>query len=215
MTVRFHFDYLSPYAYLAFQGIHALSARHGHDVELVPILFAAVLNHHGQKGPAEIPAKRSYVFKDCVRTASLLKVPMRPPPSHPFNPLLALRATAAVADPASRRALAKRFFDATWATGEGVTDPALVAAMIDEVGLDSADLLAEATSPDGKERIRANTEQAIADGVFGVPTMIVDGELFWGHDSLPHLEAQLRGEGVDIGAALRRWSGLGSSAQRR
>lgn len=214
MTVRFYFDYLSPYAYLAFHRIDALAAKHGHDVELVPILLAALLNHHGQKGPAEIPDKRVYVFKDCLRTAVKLGLPLRPPPTHPFNPLLALRITSAVQDPATRRQVAARFFDATWATGEGVTDPEVVGRMLSELGLDPAALFEAATSPEGKERVKTQTAEAVYAHVFGVPTMTVDGELFWGFDAFAHLDEFLAGDAPDLAPALERWQMLPSSARR-
>src|SRR5512140_3653821 len=93
-AIRFCFDYVSPYAYLAWTQIHALAARHGREVTPVPVLFAALLDAAGTKGPAEIPAKRGYVFKDVLRSAHRLRVPLVPPPAHPFNPLLALRVSS-------------------------------------------------------------------------------------------------------------------------
>src|SRR5262249_60031058 len=86
--IDFHFDFISPYAYLGWTQIHALAARHGRAVRPVPTLFAALLNHSGTLGPAEIPLKRVYIFKDALRTAQVFGVPLEPPPSHPFNPLL-------------------------------------------------------------------------------------------------------------------------------
>src|SRR5262245_64367925 len=92
--VRFLFDYLSPYAYIAWTQVHGLAERHGRQVEPVPILFAALLGTYGHKGPAEIPPKRVYTFKHVVRLAHRVSVPLKPPPAHPFNPLLALRVTS-------------------------------------------------------------------------------------------------------------------------
>ena len=102
--IRFHFDFISPYAYLAWTQIHALAARHGRSVEPVPVLFAALLDHHGTKGPAEIPAKRRYLMFDVVRKARALGVPIGPPPAHPFDPLLALRVASVPMDAQATRA---------------------------------------------------------------------------------------------------------------
>lgn len=216
LVIRFHFDFISPYAYLAWTQIHALAARHGRSVEPVPVLFAALLDHHGTKGPAEIPAKRRYLMFDVVRKARALGVAIGPPPAHPFNPLLALRVASVPMEAGMRRALIDRIYAAVW-SGEArdVEDRAAVISLIDEVGLDGAALVAEALSIDGKARVRTQTERAIADGVFGVPTAICDGEPFWGVDSLPELERFLEdGSAVDR-EAVARWSALKPSAERR
>ena len=119
--IRLYFDFISPYAYLAWKGVHALAAEHGRSVEAVPILFAALLDAHGTKGPAEVPAKREYVFKDALRRATMAGLTLVPPPAHPFNPLLALRAASFPADdPAGQRRLIDELFAATWAGGGGV-----------------------------------------------------------------------------------------------
>jgi 2-hydroxychromene-2-carboxylate isomerase len=86
-ALRFYFDFISPYAYLGWKQVHAFARTHALEVEVVPILFAALLNANETKGPAEIPAKRIFVFKDAYRKAHQLKVPFGPPPAHPFNPL--------------------------------------------------------------------------------------------------------------------------------
>ena len=151
--MRFLFDFISPYAYIAWTQIHALAERHQQVVEPVPVLFAGLLNAHGHKGPAEIPAKRSYVFKDCWRKAHHLGLPpLTPPPAHPFNPLLALRAAAfPLPDaPALQRRFIDALFAATWAGGGGVESEAAVGAIAARVGLDPAAVLAYARSEPAK-----------------------------------------------------------------
>lgn len=213
--ISFYFDYISPYAYLGWRQILTLAAEHGRAVEPVPILFAALLNHHGHKGPAEIPPKRVYIFKNVLRIAHRLGVPLQPPPSHPFNPLLALRVTALVEDAQAQRRLIDGLFTATWGAGAGVTDPYLVGAIADQAGLDGAALVRAAGGEEAKARVRQSTERALALGVFGVPTFVVDGELFWGCDALPDVEAFLRGEDPVSAALLARWADLPASAGRR
>lgn len=213
--LRFLFDFISPYAYLAWTQVHELAARHGREVEPVPVLFAAMLDAWGHKGPAEIPPKRLYIFKDALRQARRVGVALAPPPTHPFNPLLALRAASLPMDPARRRALITALYRETWGGGRGVTDPAVVAQLADAVGLDGAATLRAASEPEAKERVRAQTARAIADGAFGVPTVVVDGEAYWGFDAWPHIEARLRGEDPIDDAALRAWRDLGASSVRR
>lgn len=210
----FYFDVISPYAYLAWTQIHALAERHGRDVEPAPILFAALLNAYGHKGPAEIPPKRVYIFKDVLRSAARLGVPLAPPPAHPFNPLLALRVASVPMPQDRQRALIHALYRATWGGGGGVESTPQVAAAIAEVGLDPEATIREATSEVGKARVRARTEEALARGVFGVPTIWADGEIFWGLDALGHLDRFLAGQDPIDPAALARWSSLPSSASR-
>jgi 2-hydroxychromene-2-carboxylate isomerase len=214
-TLRFYFDYVSPYAYLAWTQIHALADRHGMEVAPVPVVFGALLDANGQKGPAEIPAKRAYLFKDCVRLAHALGVPFAPPPSHPFNPLLALRASSLAQVAPVRRALVDRLFAAAWGGGSGITEAADVAAAATAVGLDGAEIVREAGSPAVKDLVRSHTSEAIAAGAFGVPTVIAGGELFWGVDALPHLDLFLGGRDPVTPELVARWADLPASATRR
>lgn len=216
-TIRFLFDFLSPYAYLAWTQIHEVADRVGAAVTPVPVLFPAILNAHGQKGPAEIPPKRIYVFKDVLRRAYRLGVPLVPPPTHPFNPLLPLRVASLPLPAAARRRLIDGLWAATWGGGDGIDTPDKVTAVASAAGLDGAAAVSDAEAPDGKARLRQQTDDAIAAGAFGVPTMIVGEELFWGVDALPHLEAYVRGEDpvARLGAEqLARWAAIAPSATR-
>jgi 2-hydroxychromene-2-carboxylate isomerase len=213
--IRFYFDFISPYAYLAWTQIHSLAQRQNRALELVPVLFAALLDAHGQKGPAEIAAKRIYVFKDALRTAHVLGLPaLRAPPSHPFNPLFALRAASLPLAPAEQHALVDALFHATWAAGTGVDSAERVAMAATSAGLDGTTIVAQVASEVAKTRLRQQTDAAIAAGVFGVPTMSMNDELFWGYDSLPHLERYLRGEDPVTTSALANWNTIAASAVR-
>src|SRR5262245_4689302 len=141
-ALAFHFDYLSPYAYLAWQTIHAIAAKHGREVKPVPTLLAALLAHGGTKGPAEIPAKRVYTLIDVLRSAHHLGVPLSPPPTHPFNPLLALRVSSLDMDDEAKRRLVDALFAATWGGGKGVESKEQVAAVVTSIGLDGEALVA-------------------------------------------------------------------------
>lgn len=212
--IQFLFDYISPYAYLASTQIRQLAARHGREVQPVPVLFAGLLNAHGTRGPAEVPAKRRYVFFDAARSAAVLGVPIVPPPTHPFNPLLALRVTCAEQDAPHAFALIDALYRAVWGSGAGAETAEQVGAVVASLGLDAADVLARAGSVATKQRLRDNTDRAIAAGAFGVPTMLVDESLFWGLDSLAHLDRYLAGEETLDREALDRWLSLAPSASR-
>jgi len=215
-AIRFCFDYVSPYSYLTWTQIHALAAHHGREVTPVPVLFAALLDSAGTKGPAEVPPKRLYTFKDCMRAAHRLRVPFAPPPSHPFNPLLALRVSSLDLAPLRKRALIDALFAAAWGGGTGIEGPEHVTSVATSAGLDGPELVAQASAADVKNRVRAQTDEAIAKGAFGLPSIFVgEGELFWGLDSFANLEQYLRGDEPDMREALESWRTLEASATRR
>jgi 2-hydroxychromene-2-carboxylate isomerase len=194
--------------------VHEVAARHGRRVDPVPVLFAALLDAHGQKGPAEIAPKRIYTFKHVVRIAADHGLVLRPPPSHPFNPLLALRIAALPLDDAERRRAIDGVFAAVWAGGPGVEDPEALARWLSARKLPGAELVAAAQTSEAKARVRETTGEALAAGVFGVPTFDVGGELFWGQDSLDHVERFLRGEDPIRDDVLASWVGITASATR-
>lgn len=213
--VEVAFDYISPYAYLAWCALPSLVARHGASLEPSPVLFAGLLEANGTKGPAEIPRKRTYLFHDVSRSAAVLGVPIAPPPTHPFRPLLALRVTLA-ARAEDRARVVDALFRATWGGGGGCDTEDAIERALDGTGLDTKSLLLEAGRDPVKQALRSSTERALARGAFGVPTMFVDDQIFWGLDSLPHLDRYLGGDArmkVDA-ASVARWEVLPSSAQR-
>ncbi|MEZ4316726.1 MAG: 2-hydroxychromene-2-carboxylate isomerase [Myxococcota bacterium] len=211
-VLRFELDFISPYAYITWHAVKPIAAKHGVRIEAVPILFAALLDAHGHLGPAEIPPKRAYVFKDSWRRAHALGLPLVPPPGHPFNPLLALRVASLDLPHDLRDACVTALFHAAWGTGEGVTDPAVVERIT--TGLGIADAVERAADPAVKARVRDATTRAIERGTFGVPSLWVDGELFWGSDSLPYVDAWLAGEDPVPDDLLARWADLPPESRR-
>jgi 2-hydroxychromene-2-carboxylate isomerase len=214
-SLRFLFDFVSPYSYLASTQIRGLASRHGREVEAVPVLFAGMLDATGNRGVAEIPAKRQNMYWDVVRIARGLGVRIEPPATHPFNPLTALRATGCVSDPDARWRLVDALYEAAWVDGRRVDQPEVVARVADEVGQDGRALLEQAASAEAKARLRQATDEAVLAGAFGVPTVFAAGEMFWGVDSLPYLEGVLSGEKTMDPEGLARWRAVAPSAVRR
>ncbi len=201
-----YFDFISPFAYIGLHRLPELPADVA--IEYKPVLFAGLLAHYGQKGPAEIPAKRLYSYRWSHWWAHSLGIPLKYPAGHPFNPLHHLR--LAIAAGCTAQAV-RRIFDAIWTTGVDAGDPAAFAALAGSLGVDAAQLAAA----DVKDRLRRNTDEAIANGVFGVPTFEVDGERFWGADSIDFLKDYLADRSVIDNAEMRRLDALPVTAARR
>lgn len=215
-TIRFYFDYISSNAYLAWTQLPALAAKYDCTIEPVPVLFAGLLGAHNQLGPAEIPAKAYWMGKNNLRKAALLGVPLKPPAFHPFNPLLALRVSGLPLGAAAQTRLIDALFQAVWVRGLHVSEPAVVERLGDEIGLGGAALVAKAQQRESKDRLRRQTDDAIARGVFGVPSMEVGGEVFWGYDDFPYLELFLAGEDPFDPVEWKKWlGGPGPSAVRK
>lgn len=211
------FDFVSPYSYLAWTQVGQLAARIGHELEPIPVLFAGILDALGTKGPAEVPARRAYVFKDALRAAHRAGVPLVPPRAHPFNPLLALRIAGLPMEASTRNRIIDALFTAAWADGGSIDTAEAISEVLARAGVDAAPLLARAAEPEAKERLRRSTEHAIARGAFGVPTLFIDGEMFFGVDSFPDIGAFVRGEdpAMQHPELVQRWLDLPAAATRR
>jgi 2-hydroxychromene-2-carboxylate isomerase len=200
-SVDWYFDFVSPFSYIALHRLRELSQP----VNYKPVLFAGLLNHWGQKGPAEIPAKRRWTYRWCTWWAKSLDIPFRFPAEHPFNPLHHLRLALACG---SRPQAVKRIFDDLWMSGANAADPARFAALCRELGASEAQVAA------AKDELRKNTEEAAARGVFGVPSFVVEGEVFWGADALEFLNDFLRDRSVVHNDEMRRVDALPVGAAR-
>ncbi len=189
-TIHFYCDFISPYAWLGFDALPRALEGISHRVVHKPVLFAAMLKHHGQLGPAEIPSKRDWTYRQVLWLARQQGTPLQLPAMHPFNPLGLLRlATACDADGAPSRYVCEKIFRHVWCNGKDAADPERLAALTAE--------LAPAQDPGSaqvKQTLRMHTQEALALEVFGVPSWVVDGRVFWGQDALPMLRAYLQGD---------------------
>ena len=188
--ITFYLDFISPYAYLAFERLPQALMGHSYSVSYKPILFAALLKHHGQLGPAEIAPKRDWTYRQVLWQAHTQGVDLQMPASHPFNPLGLLRlAVASQAQGEPNRYVCETLFRHVWQGGAAADDAARLAALTAQ--LKPARSAQDATV---KDQLKAHTDEALALGVFGVPAFEVDGKLFWGFDALPMLAAYLAGD---------------------
>jgi 2-hydroxychromene-2-carboxylate isomerase len=177
-SVDWYFDFVSPFSYLQCEQLAALETKIR--IRYRPVLFAALLEAYGHKGPAEIPSKRRFTYRFVVWQARKLGVPLKFPAVHPFNPLPLLR-LAIVAD--CEPDAVRRIFRFVWRDGRIGDLPIEWAELMDQLRLPDAD--ARIASPEVKDMLRRNTDEAIARGVFGVPTLAIGDELFWGADATP------------------------------
>jgi 2-hydroxychromene-2-carboxylate isomerase len=189
--LTFYFDPISPFAYLAFerlpQALEGISAS----VDYQPVLFAAMLAHWGQKGPAEIEPKRAWTFRHVAWQAHRAGITLQTPASHPFNPLALLRLATACAPEGGTpsRYVCEQVFCHVWQGGADPNDPRRLAALTERLAPRR-----DPASDEVKHALKESSAQAVARGVFGVPTVALDGRLFWGVDSLEMVAAALRGD---------------------
>ncbi len=188
--ITYYLDFISPYAYLAFEELPQALMGLSHSVTYKPLLFAALLKHHGQLGPAEIAAKRDWTYRQVQWLAHTKGHTLDLPAAHPFNPLGLLRlAVATDRNGQPNRYVCETLFKHVWVGGADAADADRLAAITQQLApvRDPAD---EAV----KAQLRAHAEEAIAMGVCGVPSFAVDGKVFWGLDALPMLRAYLQGD---------------------
>jgi len=173
---NWYFDFISPFAYLQLARFPQLPA----DLEItpVPVVFSALLKHWGQLGPAEIPPKRRFVYRFFQWNADQLGLPFAMPPRHPYNPLPPLRLCLAAGGQIDH---VRAVFDVIYGNGVQPDAPEGLQAIATALGISDPEVaMAEGRV---KDALRANTETAIAEGVFGVPSFVVGGEVFWGGDA--------------------------------
>ncbi|MBL0149441.1 MAG: DsbA family protein [Ideonella sp.] len=190
--VTFWFDPISPYAWLAFDRLPQALADISHVVSYRPVLFASLLKAHAHKGPAEIAPKRAWTYRQVAWLARVQGTPLQLPQPHPFNPLALLRlalASAPAGGTPNRRVVELLFRHVWCRPGADPNEPKALLELTAAVAP-----LRDPNGADIKAELRAATEDALAAGVFGVPSMACDDRVFWGLDALPMLRAAMLGD---------------------
>ena len=207
--IDWYFDFISPFSYLQSERLEEFPA----ELHCKPVLFAGLLGHWGQKGPAEIGLKRQFTYRHVIWMAGKLDIPMRFPAAHPFNPLLLLRLAVALN---CGRDTVQTIFRFVWRDGLSPDSAENLQALATALGLSGVDELnALANSPQAKEGLRKNGEAAIARGVFGVPTIAIGDELFWGFDATDMALDYLRDNKLFERGEMQRVSQLPIGAARK
>ena len=192
--IEFWFDFSSPYGYLASYRIDRIGEEFGRDVLWRPYLLGVVFKSSGQSPLVSQPMRGPYHLKDMQRTARKLNVPMVLPEGFPMATIAAGRAFYWMEsqDPRRARDLAKALYRAAFAQGRNITTSEVVAEVGRELGIDPAATLAGIAAAPAKERLKAETDNAIAKGIFGSPFVLVEDEPFWGNDRLDDVRDWLK-----------------------
>jgi 2-hydroxychromene-2-carboxylate isomerase len=199
-SLTFYFDFLSPYSYLAWTWLRENQdfIRQNCHLILKPVTLAPVIKANDTKGPAEIPTKRDYLMKDCLRFSALRNIPFRAPKSLPFNSLYALRVSLLGCSGPEQLKTIDGLYRAAWEHGRDLGNSETVEDVLNSLGLPGAKWLERVGDKDLRKALKQNTNEAIERGVFGLPTFLVNNgdktELFWGNDSIPSLKLYIEGK---------------------
>jgi 2-hydroxychromene-2-carboxylate isomerase len=196
-----YFDFISPFSYLQLGRFQDLPQ----DLEIVlkPVVFGALLSHWGHMGPAEIPPKRQFVYRFFRWQANQRGMPFTMPPVHPFNPLPPLRLALLGG---STREVVRGIFNFIYGEGQNLEDEKSITRL--GASLRIPDAYMRISQSRIKEQLKANTDEAIGAGVFGVPSFVADGNLFWGDDATNMFLHYLRDPSLFEDSEMRRISSL-------
>jgi len=192
-SVDFYFDFGSPAAYLAWTQLPKICADSAATLNYKPMLLGGVFQATGNRAPISVPLKGSYLFEDLGRFARRYGVAFRPNPHFPVNTITLMRVASGLqmrADPRFE-GFVKALFEAMWINAKNLADPDTLAGVLAAAGLNAAELMALAAEPAVKDQLRANTEAAVARGIFGAPTMFVGNQMYWGQDRLDFVREAL------------------------
>lgn len=185
-TITFWFDFTSPYSYLAAYRLQHEAPFDAADIDWQPVFLGGLFKEVGNVPPATVPGKGAYMLADLNRLARHYAIPFRFPSNFPINSLLALRGAMALkrADAPQLAAYCDALFRAYWVEDRNISEPDVWAEVVSEMGLDADDLRRQASDEENKEAVKANTRRAADQEMFGVPTFVLNGEMYWGVDRM-------------------------------
>ena len=180
-TIDFYFDFISPYSYFAWLRLDRLK-KQNINIQLKPVLLAGLLNHWGQKGPAEIEPKRLELFRKCLRYAAKNKIDFTVPKFHPFNPLYVLRLSLLEVAGDNQERVIDALWRAGWQQGIDLGNPDEIVFVLKKAGLPAEELIEKTFIRENKQKLKDNTKEAIERGAFGLPTFHLNDEIFCRND---------------------------------
>jgi len=192
--VEYYFDFLSPYSYLSWRWVRELDQRGDLDVAYFPCIMGAVIHHYETKGPAEITPKREYLLRNCLRFASRNGIPFNLPGRLPFISLDSLRLACLAVSQKDQKRVIDLLYQTSWGEGKLIEEESVLKEALSAAGLPTEELWIASQSKVARAALKENTARAISMGAFGVPSLFVDGELFWGNDSKEDFFSYLDGK---------------------
>jgi 2-hydroxychromene-2-carboxylate isomerase len=190
--IEFFFDYGSPTAYLAYTQLPGIAQRTGAKIVYRPMLLGGVFKATGNHSPVTIAAKGAWIAKDLLRFAARYGVPFAHNPYFPINTLHLMRGAVAADSEGRLVPYSDAIYRAMWADKRNMEDPIVIGGVLRDAGFDPAAMMAAIGTAEVKDRLRQNTEEAIARGVFGAPTCFVGEAMFFGQDRLDFVEEEVR-----------------------
>jgi 2-hydroxychromene-2-carboxylate isomerase len=191
-TLEFFFDYGSPASYLAYTQIPRIAERTGAQILYHPMLLGGVFKATGNHSPVDIAPKGVWMMADLARFAARYGVPYVRNPNFPINTLHLMRGAIAAENDGRLVPYSDAMFRAMWVDQRNMEDPIVIGTVLRAADFDPATMMAAIGTSGVKDRLRANTEEAVARGVFGAPTCFVGNEMFFGQDRLDFVEEELR-----------------------
>ena len=192
--LEYYFDFLSPYSYFSWKNKDQFLKNQDILIDLKPVVMGSLFNKHEMKGPGEIPAKRYYMLKQCFIYASLNNISFNPPKNHPFNPLYALRLATRSCAGERQSEVIDLLMKSCWEDGIELGEPEVLIEILNKNNFDGKDLIEKTFSKEVKQELKQNIKSALEDNCFGVPSFVVNHEVFWGNDSIPTLNLYLEGK---------------------
>lgn len=187
--IEFYFDFLSPYSYLAWTWVRSQP----YEFEYYPVSMASIIAAYDTKGPAQIEPKRNYLFKDLLRSTKMSNIPFTTPKFLPFNSLYALRLSLINTAGEKQKEIIDAIYRAGWEHGLDIGSDDVLKTVLKNNNLYTDELIEKMESKDARQELKGNIERALQRELFGVPSFVVDGEMFWGYDSTKYLEMYLNG----------------------
>lgn len=192
--IDFYFDFLSPYSYVAWTWLRSQA----YEFNFIPVSIPSIIAHYETKGPAQIKPKRNYLFKDLLRYTKLHQIPFTTPKQLPFNALYALRLSLLEVSGTDQKIVIDTIFRAGWEKGLDIgSEEVLKVILVENKLLLSTtvdDLFLKMEAKESRLHLKNNIAMALKQDIFGVPTFLVDEEIFWGNDSIKYLEMYLAGK---------------------
>jgi 2-hydroxychromene-2-carboxylate isomerase len=188
--IDFYFDFLSPYSYVAWTWVRTQP----YDFNFIPVSIPSVIAHFDTKGPAQIQPKRNYLFKDLLRFTKFHQIPFVTPKNLPFNSLYALRLALKEVAGVDQAKIIDIIFRAGWERGLDIGSEEVLRGVLLQQGLPVDELFLKMEAKEARLQLKNNISKGLEKNLFGVPTFLVDEEIFWGNDSIKYLEMYLAGK---------------------